>query len=272
VKKNLVIATIVTFCFIGIISTFLITTTQSQTKIQKPNEEPKIVLQQLHAENGIIPLEIQKPQANFKTLNTVENISFTIKNNTNKSIRALCVAYSIQIERDTVKSADTFFQTIETFVHKDIHDSGKLKPILAGEERVITDNAETTYESGSNVIGLEVRVDFVEFEDGTFMGVNEKGEKLISFIRDGASKYKTWLFNEYIESKKSITKVISQIQQTETPKELNFSSEQQKLGASIYRKYLLGIYKTRGENDLEKFIAKDAVTKKSQQGGVKREN
>jgi hypothetical protein len=32
VKKNIVIATIVTFCFIGIISTFLITTTQSQIK------------------------------------------------------------------------------------------------------------------------------------------------------------------------------------------------------------------------------------------------
>jgi hypothetical protein len=40
VKKNIVIATIVTFCFIGIISTFLITTTQSQTKVvQKADED-----------------------------------------------------------------------------------------------------------------------------------------------------------------------------------------------------------------------------------------
>jgi hypothetical protein len=44
VKKNLVIATIVTFCFIGIISTFLITTTQSQTKAtQKDADEPTVV-------------------------------------------------------------------------------------------------------------------------------------------------------------------------------------------------------------------------------------
>jgi hypothetical protein len=45
VKKHIVIATIVTFCFIGIVSTFLITTTQSQTKVS----------QQIRSTNDDIP-------------------------------------------------------------------------------------------------------------------------------------------------------------------------------------------------------------------------
>ncbi|MBO0155348.1 hypothetical protein J0688_25415, partial [Vibrio parahaemolyticus] len=74
------------------------------------NSEAKVTLQQLQPENGVIPVEIQCPQANFKVPNAVENISFVVKNNTNKNIRAFCLAYSIQIERNKVVSQDTFYR------------------------------------------------------------------------------------------------------------------------------------------------------------------
>lgn len=79
----------------------------------KPQSDQKnkqtVVAQQLPSENGLIPVEIRSRRADFKSPSAVENISFVVRNNTNKDISALCLAYSIILERDGVESRDTFF-------------------------------------------------------------------------------------------------------------------------------------------------------------------
>lgn len=237
-----------------------VTTLRSQS-VQ--DSEQKVTVKQLQSENGVIPVEIQKPQANFKTQNTVENISFVVKNNTNKNITAICLAYSIQIERNKVESRDTFFHTVETFVHKDIREAGSLKPIYPGQETIIAENGETGYESDSIVKGVEARIDYVEFEDGTTLGANEKGARLISLIRDGANRYKDLLAREYLAKGKSVDAIVSLSQANDIPTELGFNSDQQNLGAKLYRRHIRRVYETGGISELKEFINKALVTPKT---------
>ena len=219
------------------------------------NDSPKITLQQLAIENGIIPVEIQKPQANFKTPNSVEGISFVIKNNTQKQIRSICFAYSIRIERNKVETKDTFFHTLDTFVHQDIRIGRNLKPITPGQEEVLSENGETVFESGSKITGIDARIDYVEFEDGTTLGANEKGAKIISLIREGAAKYKDWLIQQY-KNRKTIDAIVLLIQSDDLPAELKFDSNYQTIGVKNYRRYVRNLYTTQGVLDLENVISK----------------
>jgi hypothetical protein len=221
----------------------------------QPNE-PKVTVQQLQTEGGAIPVEIQRPQANFKTQNSVENISFVVRNNTNKNITAICLAYSIQIERDKVESKDTFFHTVDSFVHKDIREGNGLKPVAPGQEEVFAESGETVFESGSIVKGVVAKIDYVEFEDGTILGANENGGRIISLMRDGATKYKNWLVQQYIENKKSVNTVVALLQANDLPIELKFNSQHQNLGAKLYRRYMRRIYETQGISKLEDIVNK----------------
>lgn len=230
------------------------------------NNEPKVSLQQLQSENGVIPVEIQRPQANFKTENSVENIAFVVKNNTNKSITAFCLVYSIKIERNKIETQDNFYHTIETFVHKDVRENGSLKSISPGGEEVVAEQGETSYENGSIIKGIEARIDYVEFEDGTTLGANVKGAKLISLIRDGANKYKDWLARKYVEKGKSIDAIVSLLQADDIPTELEFNSPQQNLGARIYRRNIRRVYKNQDNSELKRFLDKTLVTPKVLKG------
>lgn len=249
IKRKIIIA----IFGLSIVTGLSVVTLNSQ---RKEKDEAKIVIQQLEIKNGIIPVEIKNPQAVFKSLSAVENISFVVKNNTNKNIRALCLAYSIQLEKDKIESKDTFFHTVETFVHKDISETQNLKPIVPGQETIIEDNGETVYEGGSIIKGIEAKIDYVEFEDGTTLGPNEKGETLISQIRDGASKYKNWLVRQDIENNKSMSVIISLIQKDDIPTELGLTSPRQNTGAKIYRRYLRQVYETRSIAGLEEVLSK----------------
>jgi hypothetical protein len=69
VKKNIVIATIMTFCFVGIVSTFLITSTQSQTKevpkTQESDENVPLVIYDDSKQSAIISEDRKKRNAKF---------------------------------------------------------------------------------------------------------------------------------------------------------------------------------------------------------------
>ncbi|MCV5533168.1 hypothetical protein OFN26_31360, partial [Escherichia coli] len=89
---------------------------------------------------------------------------------------------------------------------------------------IVAENGETSYETGSIIRGIEAKIDYVEFEDGTTLGANKKGKQLVSLIRDGASKYKDFLAHSYIEKGKSIDVIVSLIQADDIPNELEFKS------------------------------------------------
>jgi hypothetical protein len=218
------------------------------------NDKPQIILHQLRLADGKTPVEIQKPQANFRTPNSVGGIVFVIKNNSNKNIIALSLVYSIKLERNKVTSKDTVYHTVDTFVHKDMFEGNFLKPVLPGREEILAESAETVYENDTLVKGIEAKIDYIEFDDGTSLGPNRKGKELVLLLRNGASKYKNWLVRQYNQNKRSLDFVTSLLRAGDFPIDVGLTSNQERLGAQIYLRFIKRVHENQGARSLADLI------------------
>lgn len=224
--------------------------------IQEPlsQEQILVVASQLDPINGVIPVELLCDPAQLTSHDRLENFSCILRNNTNKNLLAANVAYSIIFETDGKEAMDTRLHTIETFIHPDLYEVNK--SILPGGERTIEPPGPMFY-ANSVIKRVEVRVEYVEFEDKTILGPNEKGAQIIMNIREGAAKYKNWLLQKYLEKGRSGKAIIPLLQIDQPiPNELGLKGADEQQGARTYRSRLRSIHDTRGAAQVEKYFNK----------------
>jgi len=151
---------------------------------------------QLPLKDGAFPVEVRCEDARLSAPNKVDGFSCLVINNTSKKISALAAVYSVVIQGPTGESRETHLMTSDFFVHPDISEARHLKLLPPGESRVLQPPGPITFETGT-VNGVEIHIDYVEFEDKTFIGPNTNGSKMITSMREGAARYKAWLVQQY---------------------------------------------------------------------------
>lgn len=221
--------------------------TAQGTEIQLP-----VVVYQMDAENGEMPVTLQCGAANVTTPDTLNGFSCTLINNTDKNIVAATAAYTIEYEQQGRTYREVRTHLAATSVHPDFFKDAK--PVPRGGELSIRPGGSFTFE-GAVIKGVEVRIDYVEFSDGSSVGPNKKeGAEAVKALREGASRYKNWLVGKYRRG--SIDTAIQSLQSDPPLAELGLTNEYLEQGANLYRKRLQKIERMRGRAEVQKYLSK----------------
>jgi hypothetical protein len=210
---------------------------------------------QLPLEDGAFPVEIRCQEASSSALNKLDGFSCLIINNTKKKISAVAVVYSVVIDDVTGTERETNLLTNDFAIHPDVTEAKQQKLFSPGESRRIGPPGHVTFESGT-VSGVELHVDYVEFEDKTSIGANAQGSKMVGSMREGAAKYKAWLVQQYQRAGKNAQTAADLLDANDLPKELDFGDADLSEGARFYRRVLRSIYTSKGAAELRRYLSK----------------
>ncbi len=235
-------------------TTALIKSKSGKTTIQtqEPANKPKIKVTQLFPETGTLPVELelipeeaqaQDPtNANASRGDSSPKIHFKIKNNSAKTI----TAYQVHIHADDgIEAPQGAVEYVKDFApHPDIREYDRLQPILPG--------AYVTYgprgvrlkdEPNMKIQTVRLKLDFVVFEDGTFVSSVKDGAEAILGGRRGAEIFKQLAVKVYHENNKSADKLNEWLNTIKPYKDMVFEGDHdiqayQVFGANIYRDFL----------------------------------
>lgn len=211
-----------------------------------------VIVYQMEVEDGEMPVTLQCGAASVTTPDTLNGFSCTLINNTDKNIVATTAAYTIEYEQRGKTYREVRSHLAATFVHPDF--SKDAKPVPRGGGLSIRPGGSFTFE-GAVIKGVEVRVDYVEFNDGSGVGPNKKeGAEAVKALREGASRYKTWLVGKY--KRGSIDTAVQSLQADPPSAELGLTNEYLEQGANLYRKRLQRVERTRGRAEVQKYLSK----------------
>ena len=248
-RTTIVIGLILLLCVAAVATTALQRPTnedRNQVGLQLP-----ITIKQLQLENNV-NVELLCGTASVTPPNILNGFQCTLKNNTHKSITAANIIYSTVLEEAGQETTDSRNQILITNFHSDFYE--KEKNIMPGRSIPVGPAGVFTYHNAV-IKGIEVYIDYVEFEDSTSMGPDVEGSKLIGDFRAGAVKYKSWLAKE--SKQKSIDTLIQSTQKDEelqTP-EIGLNNITQKEGARRYGIALRKLYKQRGPTEVQKYLS-----------------
>jgi hypothetical protein len=225
--------------------------TVAQTTAQDATRLP-VAVTQLPSADGVPPVSLRCEDAELSAANAIEKIPCFIKNNSNKQVSAANIAYSVTTAKGGREAADLSYLTIETFVHPDLRAARADNRIPPHGESPIG-STSTTYDDAV-VTALAVWIDYVEFEDGTTLGQDRAGSRILSGIRSGAAKYKAWLADKYKQKGNSIEGIVPLIEGEFAPGELGIQNGDEEQGATIYQNYARRVRLARGERGLGEFL------------------
>lgn len=212
---------------------------------------PVAVTGQLEPWGYVFPAEIRCETARITAANEV-SFDCRLKNNTAKSITAANTINAIVLEKEGRLTKDEYSLTIVTIMSTSSERMGR--PIAPGEERSLGQSGPLSY-THDVVKGVEVRIDYVEFDDGTALGPDSGGSKIIRETREGAAKFRDWISRKYVQNRKSVKHIVPLLQKDQpVPSELEFKSAHQEGGAKTFRNFLRKVYEDRGAAEVEKHI------------------
>lgn len=245
-------------CILGLLVTCLWYLSGSSFSQQGQNTAKSLTpieVTQLPANDGVIPVVLQCQTVAYPDSPDMKALRCVVTNNTNGLISALSLAYGITYEANGQQSTDEGFMTLDSLIHPDFHDSNFSKFIQPGSESVIQRGGPVE-QANALAKDIKVRIDYVEFENGTTLGPNTKGSRLIAQIRAGAAKYKEWLSGKYQSSSKSISAIASLLQDTSSiATELKLDDNMMIVGAEAYRKKTREVFNIRGgSSEIEKYL------------------
>ena len=230
------------------------------TALQRPSNEDRnqIGLQQLpitvkQLQPGINnSVELQCGTAGITPPNILNGFECLLRNNTHKSITAANIIYSTVLEEGGLETRDSRNQVLITNFHPDFYE--REKNIIPGGSNSLRPAGVFTYHNAV-IKGIEVYIDYVEFEDGTSMGPDLEGSKIIKDFRAGAMKYKGWLAKE--SKQKPIDTLIQSPPSDEELQrsEIGLTNITQKEGARRYGIALRKLYKQRGPTEVQKYLS-----------------
>jgi len=223
-------------------------TTNSQ---QKDQFIPVVVTSQLYAKNGQIPADLRCEKARLSAPNKLEEFRCVLKNNTQANITAAHTLYTIAYEQDGSLFRDSFSSVAEAFVHKDFKGMGNL--IGPGNETSFGPPGPISYENAV-IKEIEIGIDYIEFEDGSFLGPNKEGSRVVAAMRAGAERYKQWLKAQIRDSANYLETLSSALKAESLPSGLRFTDANEEQGANAYRYRLRKLNQDRGPVEVKKLL------------------
>jgi len=196
---------------------------------------PVKITKQLEPVNGVIPAEIRCGQA---LINTSNELAFTCKltNNSPKKLMAAAVLYFVVIERNGVETKDEHSSVFVSLAGSRL--GGLDKAAGPGEERSLGPAGPISYDDAL-IKGVEVSIDFVEFEDNLTFGPAGKGAEVVKDVREGAARYRSWIKRKYEAGRKSHSDLASLLESGgPLPAEIGLLNQNQEVGAKAYRRML----------------------------------
>lgn len=225
----------------------------ARTKEQQDKFIPVVITDQLPAKAGVIPVFMSCGQARLSSANRIEEFSCTFKNDTNLKITAANVIASIILDSNGSTSTDPNNYTVTALVHRDFRSTSKL--IGPGDEISVGPPGPITYSKGTVIKSIEIKIDYVEFDNGTTLGPDNEGSRIVNGIRAGAEKYKGWLKLQYERRGKSIAAVAPDIETTQAlPADFPTDANGQ-VGAREYRRQLQKVLNGTGPSEVKKLLA-----------------
>lgn len=216
----------------------------------------KLEVVQLPTEEGVIPVAIQGERLLADPETGMKKAVFVVKNNTSKSIDAVCVAVTGRIDRNGTETSSTGYLTMNSLVHPDIREIHHQRPLGPREEWSFeTDPLETEdTEAGAVLRGITLQIDYVDFEDRTELGPNKYGSSIVTKARTGAAKYKAWLQKKYAENGRSVSALVPLLERDQAlPVDIELG-DHERTGARLYQSYLLKAFQRHGAAEMEKYL------------------
>jgi len=220
-----------------------------QVEQQPEQRTVKVVVKQLPAQDNVIPVEIIQPTATSSAANVLDDVAYFVKNNSGKAISAVAVTKRILYREDGKLVGNTDLSTVDFLFHPDFPS----KPLASGDQVHMDGPGPTSLEDGTVVVSVTLKIDYVQYVDGSSYGAGSEGERTVLSAREGAKKYKTFLRGNYAKAGKSLVTVVPLLEQDTKLDELKFTQSESE-GAARYRLYLLKTFRTKGAAELERYI------------------
>jgi hypothetical protein len=237
-------------------TTALIKSKSGKTTIQaqEPVKKPKIIVTQLFPETGTLPVELELipeeaqdlTNANASRGDSSPKIHFRIKNNSAKAI----TGYQVHTHADTgIEGRKPVVNIVKDLApHPDIREYEQIQPLLPG--------ASVTYgprgvklenEPDKKIVTVSLKLDFVVYEDGTFVSSIKNGAEAVLGRRRGAEIFKQLAVKVYNENNKSADKLYEWLKVISPYKDMVFEGDKntqsyQAFGANGYRDFLQRLY------------------------------
>jgi hypothetical protein len=209
----------------------------------------KVVLKQLPVQSDVIPVEIIQPVATSSAPNVLDDVTYFLKNNSDKAISAVAVTKRILYREDGKLEAFTGCSTIDFLFHPDFPS----KPLASGAQVRMDGPGPMDLDDGSVVVNVTLKIDYVQYVDGSSYGAGSEGERTVSSQREGAKKYKNFLRENYAKAGKSLVTIVPLLEQDTKADELKFN-QSENVGADRYRLFLLKMFRTKGGAEIERYI------------------
>lgn len=193
-------------------------------------------------------------EATYGTTGTSLNGYFCrVRNNSDKGATALGLIWTATFSNGTT---DEMYQFMDSRIHEDIAKAQGLGPLAPKQERVFRSSSTLSAGDGIFIETVKVKIDFVEFVDGSIVGGAEtsKNYKRVILTRHGAKLCKSWLVRTYGDNRKNLGKVIEKLDKEELPDNADLSDRYVEHGAIIYRNWLLDVYKSWGSATLQSIL------------------
>ena len=226
----------------------------ARTKNSQPKDEliPVVITKRLEAKNGLIPADLRCGTARLSAPNQLEEFKCVLKNNTLANITAANTIYTIVYEQNGSLFRDSFSSVAEAFVHKDFKGTSKL--IEPGNETSFGPPGPISYANGV-IKSVEIAIDYVEFEDGSSLGPDQQGSRIIKAMRAGAERYRQWLKVQTRQSGNYVDTISSAVATNQSlPRELRFPDPSEEQGANAYRSRLRKLYQNSGPAEVKKLL------------------
>lgn len=223
------------------------------TTIRFQSREPatiKVVINQLPAKDGVIPIEIIQPTISSSASNKLEDFTYIIRNNSARAISAVAVSKTITYQEGGELYATSLYSMMDYAFHPDM---GSAKLFQPGTQTSMEAGGPLSFNQGVVIKEITLTVDYASYDDNTAYGSGREGERRINAMREGARKYKDWLGQNYSRGGKSLATILPLMQGASVPEELKLSLDQT-LGADRYRLYLLKTLQTKGAADVERYF------------------
>lgn len=214
---------------------------QQRTSIKIP-----VRIKQLAAEKSVIPIELKCEDAELSAPNEFDKLNCTAKNNTEKDITALVLAYTFSIEENGKAASTGGAINIIALLHPDFYEQFKDTFIHPKEESPLN-ILPTTLDDNTVIKEMTIQLEYAEFDNGSVIGENSNGKETIRQIRQGVAIYKDWFAKKYNENGRTEQAFTELFQTRQTSKEnLGDLTVNQLEGARVMQKFIRRIYLAKG--------------------------
>jgi len=196
-----------------------------------------------------MPVEIIQPRAVSSAPNKLDELSYLLRNNSTKAVTAAAVTQTIIYEDGGKTESDSVYCTMDTAFHPDMHG----KPFLPGTQMPMESPGPVSFSGNVVIKEVTLTLDYAAFDDNSAYRSGSEGERIITGVREGARRYKTWLVQEYSRNGRSLPAIFTLIQTPGLPSDLKLDSNQS-MGAERYRLQLLSIFRKRGAAEVEGYL------------------